>query len=84
LASASADRPWIIGCDSMGKFTFYEPNATYIENGEVKKLWTYDSAFTVEQAKKQISIWRDFYHYNIVRGWVDVRCGNQVIGTIEV
>lgn len=41
----------------MGKFTFYEPNATYIENGEVKKLWTYDSAFTVEQAKKQISIW---------------------------
>lgn len=86
LASASADRPWIIGGDSMGKstFAFYEPNAIYIENGEVKKLWTYDSASTLEQAKKQISIWKDYYHYNIVRGWVDVRCGNQVIGTIEV
>ena len=68
----------------MGKFTFYEPNATYIENGEVKKLWTYDSAFTVEQAKKQISIWRDFYHYNIVRGWIDVRCDGDIIDTIEV
>ena len=86
LVTALKGRPWIIGGDSMRKFTFasYEPNAIYIENGETKKLWTYDSASTLEQAKNQISIWRDFYHYNIIRGWVDVRCGNQVIDTIEV
>ena len=70
----------------MGKFTFafYEPNAIHIENGEVKKLWTYYPASTLEQAKNQISIWKDHYRYNIVRGWVDVRCGNQVIATVEV
>lgn len=68
----------------MGKSTFYEPNATCIENGEIKKIYAYDPDFTFEQAKNQVSIWRDYYDYNIVRGWVDVRCDGEIIDTIEV
>lgn len=40
-------------------------------DGTCEPLHTYDSAISLAEARKQISIWKDWYHFNIVKCWVD-------------
>ena len=41
------------------------------EDGAEEPLFTYDAALSLAEARKQISLWKDWYHYNIVKCWVD-------------
>lgn len=62
----------------------YEPNARYMEHGEEQKLFTYDSAFTMEQAVNAIRVWKTAYHYPMHKAWVDVRDGGKIIKTVDI
>lgn len=64
--------------------SFYEPNAIYIENGEEKKLFTYDSAWSIEDAMRAIEVWKYDYKYPIDKAWIDVRESGRVIARLDV
>lgn len=68
----------------MSKLTTFEPNATYQKDGKTEKLFTYDSALSVESAMRAIDVWKYDYKYPIDRAWIDVREGEKVTAIIEV
>lgn len=40
-------------------------------DGTCELVSTYDSVLFLAEARKQIELWKDWYHFNIVRCWVD-------------
>lgn len=39
--------------------------------GNEEPVSTYDAALSLAEARQQIERWKDWYHYNIIRCWVD-------------
>lgn len=53
--------------------TEYWPCAIRLtDEGKEEQVSTYDSCFLLEQARHQIELWKSWYKYNIVSGWIDI------------
>lgn len=54
----------------------YWPMAKIKEkDGTVRNQYTYDSCRTIREALDAIAVWGDFYHFNIVEAWIDLKNG---------
>ena len=45
---------------------------------------TYEAALTEDQARRQIDIWKDFYHLGILKTWIDVSENGNIVEKIPV
>ena len=41
------------------------------EDGAEEPVFTYDAILSLAEARKQIANWKDWYHFNLVKCWVD-------------
>lgn len=54
------------------------------KEGEEEYVSTYDSTLTIDKARQQIELWKDWYHYNIIRCWVDEYENSVKLRTIHI
>lgn len=52
--------------------------------GKEEPVSTYDSMLALDKARQQIELWKDWYHYNIVRCWVDEFEKGEKLRTIHI
>ena len=42
------------------------------EDGRKEPVSTYDAAMSLGEARQQIELWKDWYHFNIIEAHIDV------------
>ena len=63
----------------------YWPCGTRLtDEGKEESISTYDAAMSLGEARKQIELWKDWYHYNIIEAHIDVYEHEIKIETIVV
>lgn len=53
-------------------------------DGTCELVSTYDSVLSLAEARKQIELWKDWYHFNLAKCWVDEYEKGHKLRTIHI
>lgn len=63
----------------------YWPCGTRLtDDGRKEPVSTYAAAFTLGEARKQIELWKDWYHFRMLEAHVDVYEKSVKVDTIHI
>lgn len=54
------------------------------EDGTEEPVFTYDAVLSLPEARKQIANWKDWYHFKIIKCWVDEFENGEKLRTIHI